>query len=49
MEPIYAQYVLDRWMGLLNKEREQLDSRPCWAKEWKDMTVRGRPMVEYIQ
>ncbi|KAL7622413.1 hypothetical protein AAE478_007918 [Parahypoxylon ruwenzoriense] len=45
----YAQYVMDKWMGLKDKEGAYLDTRPHWAKEWVDLTVRGRPMVEYVK
>ncbi|KAI2618800.1 hypothetical protein GGR54DRAFT_143355 [Hypoxylon sp. NC1633] len=45
----YAQYVLDKWMDLKDSQGRYLDTRPHWAKEWSKMTVRGRPMIEYIK
>ncbi|KAI1409151.1 hypothetical protein F5Y13DRAFT_203799 [Hypoxylon sp. FL1857] len=45
----YAQYVLDQWMELKDNQGQYLLTRPHWAKEWATMTVRGRPMLEYIK
>ncbi|KEF56350.1 uncharacterized protein A1O9_07931 [Exophiala aquamarina CBS 119918] len=45
----YAQYVLDRWMDLKDNQGNYLATRPHWAKEWESFTVRGRPMIEYMQ
>ncbi|KAI1394049.1 uncharacterized protein F4822DRAFT_34928 [Hypoxylon trugodes] len=45
----YAQYVLDQWMALKDKDGKYLDTRPHWAKDWVNTTVRGRPMVEYMK
>ncbi|KAI1381806.1 hypothetical protein F4677DRAFT_451859 [Hypoxylon crocopeplum] len=45
----YAQYVLDKWMGLKDNQGNYLETRPHWAKEWATMTVRGRPMIEYMK
>ncbi|KAI1143069.1 hypothetical protein F5Y05DRAFT_141793 [Hypoxylon sp. FL0543] len=45
----YAQYVLDRWMELKDNQGRYLETRPHWAKEWATMTVRGRPMIEYLK
>ncbi|OTA94448.1 hypothetical protein M434DRAFT_394714 [Hypoxylon sp. CO27-5] len=45
----YAQYVLDKWMELKDNQEQYLETRPHWAKEWSTMTVRGRPMLEYIK
>ncbi|KAI0175796.1 hypothetical protein GGR52DRAFT_589566 [Hypoxylon sp. FL1284] len=45
----YAQHVVDRWMELKDSRGNYLDSRPHWAKEWTGLTVRGRPMLEYVK
>ncbi|KAI0843225.1 hypothetical protein F5Y06DRAFT_257215 [Hypoxylon sp. FL0890] len=45
----YAQYVLDQWMELKDNQGQYLETRPHWAKEWSTMTVRGRPMIEYLK
>ncbi|KAI4866254.1 hypothetical protein F4820DRAFT_263491 [Hypoxylon rubiginosum] len=45
----YAQYVVDKWMGLKDNQGNYLETRPHWAKEWATMTVRGRPMIEYMK
>ena len=45
----YIQDVLNRWMELKDNQGNYLDSRPHWAKEWYDLQVRGKPMVEYLK
>ncbi|XXG94366.1 hypothetical protein Hte_000620 [Hypoxylon texense] len=45
----YAQYVVDKWMDLKDNQGNYLETRPHWAKEWATMTVRGRPMIEYMK
>ncbi|KAI6093505.1 hypothetical protein F4821DRAFT_953 [Hypoxylon rubiginosum] len=45
----YVQYVVDKWMELKDNEGNYLQTRPHWAKEWATMTVRGRPMIEYMK
>lgn len=45
----YAQYVIDKWMELKDNQGKYLETRPHWAKEWSTMTVRGRPMIEYVK
>ncbi|KAI1100112.1 hypothetical protein F4804DRAFT_56386 [Jackrogersella minutella] len=45
----YAQYVVDKWMELKDNQGNYLQTRPHWAKEWATMTVRGRPMLEYVK
>ncbi|KAJ9653169.1 hypothetical protein H2198_007631 [Neophaeococcomyces mojaviensis] len=45
----FAQDVLDQWMELKDNDGNYLNTRPHWAKEWFKMSVRGKPMIEYLK
>lgn len=45
----YAQYVLNKWMDLKDNQGNYLATRPHWAKEWQNFSVRGQPMVDYMR
>ncbi|KAL0931490.1 uncharacterized protein CTRU02_214225 [Colletotrichum truncatum] len=46
----FAQQVLDKWMALKDPNTQQpLKIRPHWAKEWKGLTVNGKPWIEKMK
>ena len=45
----FAQEVLDKWMSYTDRNGKKLNTRPHWAKEWKEFTVGGRPWVEVLK
>ncbi|GJE93850.1 FAD-binding domain-containing protein [Phanerochaete sordida] len=47
----FMQTVADRWTGYdVRDERGRvLHARPHWAKQWKGLTVRGKPVEQYLK
>ena len=45
----FAQEILDSWIDLRKLEGgHNLKIRPHWTKEWKDLTVDGRPWAQVL-
>jgi len=45
----FMQGVTDRWLAIADGNGEQLNTRPHWAKEWQGLTVRDRPITDYMR
>jgi hypothetical protein len=44
----YCQYMVDKWMSLKDSQGKYLLTKPHWAKEFHEHTVRGQPMMRYL-
>ena len=46
----YSQAVLDKWTSYTYPNTgKRLNSRPSWAKDWKDLSVQGVPWAEKLK
>jgi hypothetical protein len=45
----FMQGVTDRWLAIADGNGELLNTRPHWAKEWQGLTVRDRPITDYMR
>lgn len=45
----FAQQVLDKWMSYTDDNGKRLETRPHWAKEWKDFKVDGEPWEKKLK
>lgn len=47
----FRQTMADKWTSYTNpygEEGELLNARPHWAKQWEGLTVRGKPIEQYL-
>ncbi|KAG8719253.1 hypothetical protein FRC09_011421 [Ceratobasidium sp. 395] len=45
----YLQQLVDKWTSYKDSKGQFLTSRPHWAKEWKGLKVRGKPVETYLK
>ncbi|GJE93853.1 FAD-binding domain-containing protein [Phanerochaete sordida] len=47
----FMQTIADRWTSydLRNEDGSVLHARPHWAKQWKGLTVHGKPVEQYLK
>lgn len=45
----FMQQTVDEWLQYKDIDGSYLKSRPHWAKQWKDLSVRGTPIDEYLK
>lgn len=45
----FMQEITDEWSKHTDANGNPLKIRPHWAKQWKGLTVRGQPIIEYIK
>jgi hypothetical protein len=45
----FIQDVVDKWATYTDLEGNPLNIRPHWAKEWKGIKVRGKPIETYLR
>jgi hypothetical protein len=45
----FMQELTDRWTSYTDPAGRPLNVRPHWAKQWQEVTIGGRPSVEYLR
>eukprot|EP00210_Caulerpa_lentillifera_P007511 g7177.t1 len=45
----FMQETTDAWSKHTDAQGRPLEIRPHWAKQWKDLTVRGEPIMQYVK
>jgi len=45
----FLQQICDAWDSYTDAQGNPLNVRPHWAKEWQGLTMRGKPIIQYLK
>lgn len=45
----FQQTMADKWTSYKDENGNYLNARPHWAKQWEGLTVRGKPIHQYLR